>query len=79
MPDPSPAPARRLSGLDVLTRVGVVVFAVGLVAVAAVVVPFAVGRTNPPTWLSAVAGVGLPLGMGLALVGLLLEARRPRE
>jgi hypothetical protein len=57
-------------------RVGVSLFAVGVLAIVAVFVMFAAGLVNLPVWLSAVAGVITPLGLGLALVALVREARR---
>lgn len=53
----------------------VVMFALGLVAVAAIFVLYATGRHDLPLWLSTSAGVLVPLGLGLALIGLVREAR----
>ena len=61
---------------DLLIRSGAVVFAVGAVAVLAILVPFFLGHGHDaPTALNLVALL-LPVGLGLALVGLLVGARR---
>jgi hypothetical protein len=70
------APAKGAPRKPVLMRVGVSLFAVGVLAIVAVFVMFAAGLVNLPVWLSAVAGVITPLGLGLALVALVREARR---
>jgi hypothetical protein len=62
---------------DRLIRVGVVVFVVGLVAVAVAVIPSFFGAENLPTWLNAVAGGGLTVGFGLALAGVAAAVRAP--
>jgi hypothetical protein len=57
--------------------VGVVVFAVGVVAILATVVPLLLGTTRLPVgfyYLSMLA----PLGMGIALTGLVVAARARR-
>jgi hypothetical protein len=58
-----------------LVPVAVVIFGLGLIALAAVFVLFVSGRHDLPLWLNASAGVLVPLGLGLALVGLIREAR----
>jgi hypothetical protein len=63
---------------DGLVRVGAVVFAVGVVAVVADFAPFFFGHSNLPTWL-ALSTLALPLGLGLALGGLLRQARAARR
>ena len=61
---------------DLLIRSGAVVFAVGAVAVLAILVPFFLGHGHDaPTALNLVALL-LPVGLGLALVGLLVGTRR---
>ena len=67
------APRQRSVG-DVLVRVGAVLFAVGVVGVLAILVPFFTGRRDAPASLDLVALL-LPFGLGTALVGLLLGAR----
>ncbi len=61
---------------DRWVRVGAVLFAVGLVAIAAAIVPHFFGAKDLPTWLNVAAGVLAPLGLGLALLGLGRSARR---
>lgn len=65
-------PANRLK----LVPVAVVIFGIGLVALAAIVVLYLTGRHDLPVWLNASAGVLVPLGFGLALIGLIREARQ---
>ena len=60
---------------DGLVRVGAVAFAIGLVAILVVVVPFFFGRENRPLPLNLAAGVLPPLGLALALGGLVRGAR----
>jgi hypothetical protein len=64
-----PAPGERL------VRIGAVLFGVGLVAALAVVVPFFLGRSNAPLALT-LGTLLMPLGLGVALSGLLRGARR---
>ncbi len=59
-----------------LMRVGIGMFALGMVAVVAVFVLFAAGFSDLPVWLSAGAGVLTPLGLGLGLIALVREHRR---
>ncbi|HUR14391.1 MAG TPA: hypothetical protein VM097_07845 [Mycobacteriales bacterium] len=59
---------------DLLVRSGAVVFALGVLAVLAVVVPFFLGSHDRPTWLN-LAALLLPVGLGLALLGLLRGTR----
>lgn len=59
---------------ELLVRAGAVVFGVGVLAVLAVVVPFFFGSDDRPTWLNLVALL-LPVGLGLALLGLLRGTR----
>jgi hypothetical protein len=56
--------------------VAVVIFGIGLLALAAIFVLYVSGRHDLPLWLNTSAGVGVPLGFGLALIGLVREARR---
>jgi hypothetical protein len=65
----TPAPGERL------VRLGAVLFGLGLLGVLAVVVPFLLGRDDAPLWSTLLASV-MPIGLGLALVGLLRGARR---
>lgn len=59
-----------------LMRVGVGLFAVGLVAVVAVFLLFAAGYSELPLWLSVAAGVITPLGLALGLISLVREHRQ---
>ena len=60
---------------DGLIRIGAGVFGVGLVAVLVAVLPFFFGVENRPLPLNLAAGVLPPLGLLLALVGLVRESR----
>jgi VIT1/CCC1 family predicted Fe2+/Mn2+ transporter len=71
----APDDPRRGEGL---VRVGAAVFAVGVVGVLLAVVPFFLGRDDAPTWTALLASL-LPVGLGLALLGLLLGARARRS
>ena len=61
-----------------LVRAGAVVFAAGLVGVLLAVVPFFLGEDDAPTWTALLASL-LPVGLGIALVGLLRGARARRR
>ena len=61
-----------------LVPVAVAIFALGLIALAAVFVLYVLGHHDLPLWLNASAGVLVPLGLGLALVGLYRERAVPR-
>jgi hypothetical protein len=65
----APTPGERL------VRLGAVLFGLGVLGVLAVVVPFLLGRDDAPLWSTLLASV-MPIGLGLALVGLLRGARR---
>jgi hypothetical protein len=58
-----------------LMRLGIGVFAVGVLAVLAVFILFAVGLRDLPLWLSLAAGVATPLGIALGLIALVREHR----
>ena len=58
--------------------VGAVVFTVGLLAAIVVVVPFFFGRSDAPLG-PALGTLLMPLGLGIALSGLLRGARRGRR
>lgn len=60
-----------------LVRLGAVVFGIGLVGVLLVVGLFLLGGDDAPLWTTLVASL-LPVGLGIALVGLLRGARRRR-
>ena len=59
-------------------RVGVAVFAVGLLALLGAVVPLFFGAHDLPTPLNVCAGVLPPVGLGLALWGMVVGARQAR-
>jgi hypothetical protein len=60
---------------DLLIRCGAILFAVGAVAVVAIVLPFFfIDGHDAPTTLNLVALL-LPVGLALALLGLLVGAR----
>jgi VIT1/CCC1 family predicted Fe2+/Mn2+ transporter len=61
-----------------LVRVGAVVFAIGVVGVLLAVVPFFFGRSDASSWTTLTASL-LPVGLGIALVGLLVGARSRRR
>ncbi|WP_409462329.1 hypothetical protein [Amycolatopsis sp. GA6-003] len=63
------------TGKPILMRLGIGLFAIGMLAVATVFVMFAAGLENLPVWLSAAAGVITPLGLLLGLIALIQEAR----
>ncbi|GAA1199121.1 hypothetical protein [Prauserella alba] len=60
-------------GKPLLMRLGVGLFAVGMLAVIVVFVLFAAGMEDLPVWLSVAAGVVTPLGLGLGLIALVRE------
>ena len=57
-----------------MVRVGAGLFGLGVLAVVAIVVPFFFGLDERPTWLN-LSALLLPVGLGVALLGLLLGAR----
>ncbi|MBO0839886.1 MAG: hypothetical protein J2O49_03570 [Sciscionella sp.] len=57
-----------------LTNVGVVLFAVGLIALVGVFVQFTIGHWLP-LWLDVVAGLVLPVGLVVGLVGVARSAQ----
>lgn len=73
-----PAPRSLLAAGDRLVGLGVVVFAVGALAALATVVPLFLGATRLPTPVYLAAVICCPVGLGLALVGLLRTARARR-
>lgn len=63
---------------DRTVRAGAVLFGLGVVGVLIVVVPFLLGRDDAPLWTTLLALL-LPVGLGLALLGLLRGARARRR
>ena len=72
------SPAGALPG-DGLVRVGAVVFVLGVLAVLAAVVPSVLSGQPGRVALVVLAGSLLPLGLGIALLGLLRAARTGRR
>ena len=64
---------------DRFVQVGAAVFVVGLLAVVVAVVPSVATGSVPPLPVVVTAGSLLPLGFGLALIGLLRGARTARR
>lgn len=64
------------TGKPWLMRLGIGLFAIGMLAVVAVFLLFAAGYSELPVWLSAGAGVITPLGLALGLISLVREHRR---
>jgi VIT1/CCC1 family predicted Fe2+/Mn2+ transporter len=71
------APAQSAPG-ERLVRAGAVLFGIGVLGVLAVLVPFLLGRDDAPLWTTLVASL-MPVGLGLALLGLLRGARTRRR
>ena len=63
---------------DRLVRAGALLFGLGVLGAIAVVVPFLLGRDDAPLWTTLLASL-LPVGLGLALLGLLRGARARRR
>jgi hypothetical protein len=61
-----------------IVPVAVAIFALGVVALVAVFALFMSGHHDLPLWLNSSAGVLVPLGLALALFGLVREARARR-
>jgi hypothetical protein len=64
---------------DRLVRIGAVLFGFGVVAILVVVIPFFFGVENRPVPLNVAAGGLPPLGLALALLGLLRAGRARRS
>ena len=61
-----------------LVRLGALLFGLGVLGILAVVVPFLLGRDDAPLWTTLLASL-LPVGLGVALLGLLRGARTRRR
>lgn len=70
--------AGRAAAGERLVQAGALLFGLGVVGVLAVVVPFLLGRPDAPLWSTLLASL-LPVGLGLALLGLLRGARARRR
>jgi uncharacterized membrane protein YhdT len=58
-----------------LAKIGMIIFGLGLLAIAADVVLFASGRHDLPLWIN-LACMLAPVGFGLGLIGVFTESRR---
>ena len=72
------SPTTRLPG-EVTVRVGAALFGLGLVALVVTVVPSVLADRQAPLALVVAAAALLPLGLAVALVGLLRSARTARR
>lgn len=63
-------------GKSPLINTGLVIFAIGLVAVLVVFGLFASGLHDLPVWLMTCAGLLTPLGLVIALIGLVRQHKR---
>jgi hypothetical protein len=61
-----------------IVQFAVAIFALGLAALVAVFALYVSGHRDLPLWLNGSAGVLVPLGLALALFGLVREARAKR-
>ncbi|WP_240615927.1 hypothetical protein [Nakamurella deserti] len=74
-PDPGTGPSRASRRRAApWAKVGMVLFAIGLLAIVADLVLFASGSRNLPVWLNVTCMLA-PVGLGVGLVGVLREAR----
>ena len=64
---------------SLLMRIGIGLFALGVLAIVVVFVLFASGLSDLPLWLSLAAGVATPLGLLLGLAALVREGRGKAE
>jgi uncharacterized membrane protein YhdT len=58
-----------------LARLAMIVFTVGVIAIAVVVILYASGVRNLPLWLELTVLLA-PIGLGVGLVSVVLNARR---
>ena len=61
---------------SLLLRSSMLLFAAGLVALAAIFVCFALGKHDLPLWLNLAGGVLTPLGLALGLFSVFRVAKR---
>ena len=75
---PPPRPSGRSHApASPLARIGFALFGIGLLAVMVILVLFATGNGELPLWLNLLALLA-PVGFGLGLLGVYLEARSSR-
>lgn len=72
---PQRAPVARRAAPTPLIRIGLVLFLIGLLAVAVIMVLFFSGVRDLPLWANLIAGFA-PVGFGVVLVGIFRDARR---
>jgi hypothetical protein len=63
-------------GTSGLVKTAVVLFAVGLTAVLAVFVLYALGQHDLPLWVSLSAGLFVPASLVLGILGLMRESKK---
>lgn len=68
-----------LSGTTGLVRVGLLLFAAGVIVIAVAIIGFFLGVHNWPLWLNVCCGAFAPAGMALALLGAAASGRRDRR
>ena len=68
------SPPTQSGGL--LLRLSMMLFAAGLVALAAIFVCFALGKHDLPLWLNLAGTVLTPLGLALGLISVFRVAKR---
>jgi ABC-type multidrug transport system permease subunit len=61
-----------------LIKAGMILFGVGLAAIFLIMILFATGRHDLPWWLNVIAALA-PVGFGVGLVAVFVEARRSRR
>lgn len=70
----SPRPKAR-SKASPLAKLGMTLFAIGLLAIFADMIMFAAGNRNLPLWVNLLAMLA-PVGLGLGLIGVVRENRK---
>lgn len=70
---------REREGKSPLINTGLVIFAIGLVAVVVVFALFASGMSDLPLWLMISAALLTPIGLVLGMIGLVRQHKRFRR